>query len=69
MVLRRSCKEVSALLIAREDRSLSLADRVALRLHLAACRTCPVFERQVLTMRNALRQWRNYAEDDSTPGR
>jgi hypothetical protein len=69
MYLRRSCKEVSALLIAREDRPLPLADRVALRFHLAACRTCPVFESQVLTMRNALRQWRNYAEDDSTAGR
>ena len=68
MVLRRTCKEVSALLIAREDRPLPLADRVALRFHLAACKACPVFERQVLTMRNAMRQWRNYAEDESTPG-
>jgi hypothetical protein len=63
MMLRRSCKEVSALLVAREDRALPLVERVALRLHLAACNACPVFERQLLTMRNALRGWRNYTEE------
>ena len=63
MILRRTCKEVAAILIAREDRDLSLGDRVALRLHLAACKACPVFERQVLTMRNAMARWRNYTGD------
>ena len=58
MLLRRTCKESAALLIAREDRSLSLGDRVALRLHLAVCDTCPVFARQLLTMRNAFARWR-----------
>lgn len=68
MFLRRTCREVSALLVAREDRVLPLADRVALRFHLAACRACPIFERQILTMRNAMRQWRNYAEPgDAAP--
>ena len=62
MLLRRTCKESAALLIAREDRPLSFGDRIALRLHMAACKTCPVFERQVLTMRNALSRWR---KDDS----
>jgi len=33
-------------------------------LHMKICNTCPVFERQVLTMRNAFRQWRNYTETD-----
>lgn len=60
-LLRRTCREVSALLIAREDRSLALAERIALRLHLAACKACPRFERQMLTMRNAMRHWRHYA--------
>ena len=63
MILRRTCKEVAALLVAREDRALPAVERVALRLHLAACRACPKFERQLLTMRNALRAWRNYAGD------
>jgi len=66
MILRRTCKQVASLLIAREDRDLPLADRLALRLHLAACKACPKFERQVLTMRNALRQWRNYEMDEAS---
>ena len=62
-ILRRSCKEVAALLVAREDRALPLTQRLALRLHLAVCDTCPAFERQLLTMRNALRKWRHYTDE------
>ena len=62
MILRRTCKEVSALLVAREDRALPVVERLALRLHLAACQACPKFERQLLTMRNAFRSWRHYTE-------
>lgn len=61
-ILRRTCREAAALMIAREDRALGLADRVALRLHLLACQACPTFERQVLTLRNAMRQWRHYTD-------
>ncbi len=68
MMLRRTCKEVAALLIAREDRALALSDRVALRFHLAACKACPTFERQMLTMRRAMQQWRHYREPDDSPG-
>ena len=62
--LMRTCKEAAALLIAREDQYLPLRERLALRLHLAICAACPRFERQLLTMRNAMKQWRNYAGDD-----
>ena len=62
--LRRTCKEAAALMVAREDRQLAWPDRVALRLHLAVCDACPRFERQMLTMRNALHQWRNYTTAD-----
>lgn len=61
--LMRSCKEVTALVIAREDRDLPLAEQIALRLHMAICKTCPLFERQILTMRNAMEQWRHYGAD------
>ena len=63
MIMRRTCKQVAALLVAREDRDLPMVERVALRLHLAACSACPVFERQLLTMRNAFQRWRHYAEE------
>ena len=64
MPFQRTCKEATALVIAREDRVLSWRDRLALRLHMAICAACPTFERQVLTMRNAMQQWRNYKEPD-----
>ena len=60
MLLRLTCKQATALLVAREDRELPALDRLALRMHVAACQACPAVERQLLTMRNALRQWRNY---------
>ena len=63
MIMRRTCKQVAALLVAREDRDLPMVERVALRLHLAACSACPVFERQLLTMRNAFQRWRHYSEE------
>lgn len=62
--LMRTCKQVTALVIAREDQALPLLDKLALRLHMAICAACPRFERQVLTMRNAMQQWRNYQESD-----
>jgi len=63
MIFRRTCKEVAALLIAREDMPMTVSNRIALQVHLLVCKACPRFERQVLTMRNALREWRNYQED------
>ena len=62
--LRRTCKEAAALIVAREDRALPWADRMALRMHLLACKACPRFERQMLSMQNSLKQWRNYTAPD-----
>ena len=63
-LLRRTCKQAAALVIAREDRDLKLNDVVALRLHMFACKACPEFENQVLTMRAAMNKWRNYTGAD-----
>jgi hypothetical protein len=65
MPFNRTCREVTALVIAREDRLLPWRDRLALQLHMRICKACPTFERQVLTMRNSMRQWRNYVSNDS----
>ncbi|MDP1953566.1 MAG: zf-HC2 domain-containing protein [Polaromonas sp.] len=62
-LLRRTCKQAAALLVAREDRALSLPDSVALRLHLMACKACPRFENQILTMRQAMAQWRQAPDE------
>jgi hypothetical protein len=64
MLLKRTCKQVAALLIAREDQLISMSDEAALKLHLLACDTCPKFEAQILTMRAAMNRWRNYTGDD-----
>jgi hypothetical protein len=37
----RTCREVAAILVAREDRALSLPDRLALRMHMAHLRRLP----------------------------
>jgi len=67
-LLRRTCKQAAALTIAREDRALKLNDVVALKLHMMACKACPEFENQVLTMRAAMGKWRNdSAVEDAKP--
>jgi hypothetical protein len=67
MILRRTCKEAAALLVAREDRPLPTVERLALRLHLAACAACPRFARQLSLMREALTRWREDGGEISTP--
>ena len=59
----RSCRDISALLLAREDRALDWPERLAIRVHFLMCRACPRFERQMLTMRGALDAWRRYRDD------
>jgi hypothetical protein len=61
----RSCREISALVLAREDRALSFAERWVIRLHFLMCEACPRFEKQVLTMRQAMSNWRNYRDGNS----
>ena len=62
---RITCKQATAPLIAQEDRRIAMNDRVALRLHVYACKTCPNFEQQLMIMRKSLKLWRNYgAEPD-----
>ena len=63
MKLMMTCKQAAALLVAREDREIDFSDKVGLRLHVLACKTCPNFEKQLLIMRNSMKQWRDYSKD------
>lgn len=63
MLLNRTCKEIAKLLIAREDQTINLSDQAALRLHMLACKSCPMFENQILTMRAAMKRWSHYTDD------
>ena len=53
-----NCREVTALVLAGEDRRLSLGERVGVRLHMMVCQACPRFTQQVTLMRRALNRWK-----------
>lgn len=65
MPLRRTCKQVTALVLSAEDRALPLVERLAVRLHLYACTACTRFTGQVKLMRKATARWRSYSEESS----
>jgi predicted AAA+ superfamily ATPase len=56
----RSCKEVSRLLSESMERKLSLRDRMGLWFHLAMCRLCRGYSKDLQLLREAARQ---HAED------
>jgi hypothetical protein len=53
------------MVVAMQDRALTMSEKAQLRLHMAICKACPGFANQFLTMRSAMQQWRNYASDES----
>ena len=50
-----SCKEVTHLLSEAQDRKLSVADRLRLKMHLAICEGCANFRNQMDFIRQACR--------------
>ena len=60
--LQRNCREVTALVLAGEDRRLGLIERWAVRAHLKVCKACPRFTRQVALKRQAMPRWRAYRD-------
>ncbi|HKP66653.1 MAG TPA: zf-HC2 domain-containing protein [Casimicrobiaceae bacterium] len=53
-----SCKEATRLMSQAQDRPLGYAERVKLRLHLAACTACTRFSRQMTLLREAMSRYR-----------
>lgn len=51
-----SCKEATQLVSQGLDRRLSLAERLALRVHLAICDGCTHFSKQVAFLRKAMKR-------------
>ncbi len=60
-----TCKETTELASRAMDEQLPLADRMAMRLHLAMCRNCSRFTQQLQEMR---RQFRMETKEDDLPG-
>lgn len=60
-----SCRETSMLASRALDGRLGIADRLALRLHLAICQNCSQFHRQIQEIR---RLFSETATDADAPG-
>jgi len=61
-----SCKQASQLTSQSLDRSLTLHERIALKLHLIICKYCKRFSQQVQTLRNAMRTMVDSIENNDT---
>ncbi|MEQ1595636.1 MAG: zf-HC2 domain-containing protein [Casimicrobium sp.] len=57
-----TCREVTALVSAREDRDLSMGERTVLRFHAFICGRCERWESQVKFMRESMQAWKNYRD-------
>lgn len=66
MKLMLSCREASRLISENLDRDLGVAERAALRVHLAICAACTRMTRQLDFLRKAARQ---YPGPDEGPGK
>lgn len=59
------CKEVTHLLSEALDRKLALGERVPLSLHLAMCKGCRNYGRQLDLLRQATRQYSAAPQDEA----
>ena len=64
MKLNRTCRDVTRLVLEGQDRELSFAERLGVRIHMLICKACPAFAGQVRLMRSAMRRWKQYGEAD-----
>jgi hypothetical protein len=67
-LFNRNCREVTRLILERENRRLGTVERIAVRLHLSICRMCTRFAGQVRLMNRAMTRWKAYSEHDDMDG-
>lgn len=53
-----SCRDATQLISQRRERELSPLERIKLRLHLAACKACTAFDRQMALLHEAMKRYR-----------
>ena len=58
-----SCKQATELMSQEQDRPLSLAERIGLKLHVLICAGCNNYRRQMRVLRAAFRRF----SDGGTP--
>ena len=61
-----SCKQASQIISQSLDRSLTMRERFALKLHLLICKYCKRFSQQIQTLRVAMKQMISSIENDNT---
>lgn len=52
-----SCKDVTHLLSEGQDRKLSVTERMSMEMHLAMCKGCSNFRKQMSFLRTACRRY------------
>ena len=64
MKIRRTCQEVTRLVLQSQDRRLRPLEKASLQLHWLACRRCRDFRSQQRLMRAALDRWKTYRDTE-----
>ena len=64
-----SCKEVTRLLSERQDRKLMLSERIPLQMHLAMCKGCTNYQKQMDFLRTACRRYTATVSGDDEDSR
>ena len=64
----RNCREVTRLVLERENRPLTLVERLSVRFHLGICLMCTRFTAQVKLMNRAMAHWKSYTDTDDSAG-
>ncbi len=63
MKIRRSCREVTRIVLEGEDRRWTPMEQLSLRLHWLACDGCRRFRKQAATLHVAVDRWRRYRDE------
>lgn len=61
------CLDATRAISAGQERELALGERVSLQVHLAFCRQCRAFERQVAFLRESMRTYARRPDDACEP--
>jgi hypothetical protein len=64
MNIRRTCRDVTRLVLESQDRPLRPMESLSLRLHWMICGGCRRFRSQQQLMRVALDRWRGYRDGE-----
>jgi len=64
----RNCREVTRLVLERQNRPLTVVERVAVRFHLGICLMCTRFTGQVKLMNCAMALKKQYTDHDAPGG-